>query len=335
MRLAHRLDFMDHPNTALKVQKAPVPYLGGPAIFLAFAAGLLAVKLAAFPATGAAPWAFDLHLLRGVYAILGGGLAALLLGLVDDARALSPKVKFIGQILGACLLVALGLRVRFVEAEWLSVALTIFWVVAVTNALNFVDIIDGLAAGVGGIAALGFFFFSLNAGRFNDTVAAAALAGACFGFLPWNFSPAKVYMGDAGSHFIGFSLAAISLNLSYSHTNDLAVFSPLLILALPLFDLLLMTVIRTRKGIPPWKGSPDHIPLRLRALGLGKERTVLILYAATALLSAAAYGASFLRNRGALLAWGSVGLAGVFLGAWFMGIEMPQAKAKTKTRKRT
>lgn len=335
MRLARRLDFMDRPNTALKVHKAPIPYLGGLAIFFAFVISVLAVKLAAFPSTWHEPWLLGLHLFRGVYAILAGGLAALLLGLVDDAHALSPKAKFIGQLFGAGLLVFFGLRVRFVENEFFSVLLTIFWVATVTNAMNFVDIMDGLCAGVGGIAALGFLLFSLNAGRFDDSIAAAALAGACFGFLAWNFSPARVFMGDAGSHFIGFSLAAISLNLSYSHKNELAVFSPMLILALPLFDLMLMTVIRTRRGIPPWKGSPDHIPLRLRALGLSKERTVLTLYAATALLCGLVYAASFLSLRAALLIWGGVGLSGIFLGAWLMGIEMPHdSKPAAKKAKR-
>jgi UDP-GlcNAc:undecaprenyl-phosphate GlcNAc-1-phosphate transferase len=327
MGLARRLDFMDRPNTALKVHKAPIPYLGGLAIFLAFAVTMVTLKLKFFPDTLAEPWPLSLQLLKGVYAVLVGGGVALLLGLVDDAHALSPKVKFAGQVAGACLLVALGIRVRFVEAGWLSALLTVFWVVTVTNAMNFVDIMDGLCAGVGGIAALGFLLFSINADRFNDSIAAASLAGACFGFLGWNFSPAKVFMGDAGSHFIGFSLAAISLNLNYSHKNDLAVFSPMLILALPLFDLMLMTVIRSRKGIPPWKGSPDHIPLRLRALGLGKEATVLTLYAATALGCAVVYAASFLSNRGALLVWGGLGLMGIFLGAWLMGIVMPHDRA--------
>jgi UDP-GlcNAc:undecaprenyl-phosphate GlcNAc-1-phosphate transferase len=326
MALARRIGFMDRPNTALKVHAEPVPYLGGLAIFLSFIAAVLIVKLARFPSSIPEPWIFDLHLLRGVYAILAGGLAALVLGLIDDAHALSPQLKFIGQILGALILVKFGLRVRFIDNEVLSVVLTVFWVLTVTNAMNFVDIMDGLAAGVGGIASLGFLLFSLNSGRFNDSVAAAALAGACFGFLAFNFAPARVYMGDAGSHFIGFSLAAISLNLSYSHQNYLAVFSPILILALPLFDLMLMTVIRTKKGIPPWKGSPDHIPLRLRALGLSKVKTVLILYAATALCCGIVYGTSFLGNREALLAWAFLGAAAVFLGAWLMGIEMPKPK---------
>jgi UDP-GlcNAc:undecaprenyl-phosphate GlcNAc-1-phosphate transferase len=333
MRLATRLDILDYPNTALKTHAKPVPYLGGLAIFAAFAVSLILCKFIFIPAQLGDQWILNLQELRGIYAILAGGLAALLLGLVDDVRALSPKIKFLGQLLASLMLVFFGLRLRFVDNFWFSAALTIFWVSGVTNAMNFVDIMDGLCAGVGGIAALGFFLFALHAGRDNDALSAAALAGACYGFLAFNFAPAKVYMGDAGSHFIGFSLAAISLNLSYSHQNFLAVFSPLLILGLPIFDLLLMSVIRTRKGIAPWKGSPDHIPLRLRALGLSKVKTVLILYAATALLAAGVYLASFLENREALLVWAAVGLGSVVLGAWFMSIEMPHDLALKKKKK--
>ena len=334
MGLARRLDFMDYPNTALKVHAKPVPYLGGLAIFLAFILAVLAGKLYFFPSGLSEPWAYGLQLLRGVYAILAGGLAALCLGLVDDAWSLSPKLKFIGQLLAAVLLVFFGLRVRFVENPWLSALLTVLWVAGVTNAMNFVDIMDGLCAGVGGIASLGFFMFAFNSGRYNDALVAACMTGACFGFLAFNFSPARVYMGDAGSHFIGFSLAAMSLNLSYSHQNMLAVFSPLLILWLPIFDLLLMTVIRTRKGIAPWKGSPDHIPLRLRVLGLSKVQTVLTLYGVTALLCAGVFWASFLENRAALLVWGLVGLSSVLLGAWLMGIPMPQDSVKQRAKQR-
>jgi UDP-GlcNAc:undecaprenyl-phosphate GlcNAc-1-phosphate transferase len=130
-------------------------------------------------------------------------------------------------------------------------------------------------------------------------------------------------MGDAGSLFLGFTLSAIALNENYSHQNQLAVFSPFLLLALPIFDLALMTFIRTRKGIPPWKGSPDHIPLRLKALGLSKRQVVLSLYTATAVLAASAYLASFLKDSYALLVWAALGLGAFFLGAWLAAIPMP------------
>jgi UDP-GlcNAc:undecaprenyl-phosphate GlcNAc-1-phosphate transferase len=322
MRLARALGVMDRPNTPLKVQRQPVPYLGGVAMFLAFALALAFAKLRFFPHPSGL-WPAFLDVFRGIYAILAGAFFSLVLGLVDDARVLSPKAKAAGQALIALLLVVLGLRVRFVHEAWLSALLTVFWVVAISNAVNFVDIMDGLAAGVGGLASLGFFIFSVHAGRVDDSIASLALAGACAGFLIFNFDPARVYMGDAGSLFLGFTLSAIALNENYSHQNQLAVFSPFLLLALPIFDLALMTFIRTRKGIPPWKGSPDHIPLRLKALGLGKRQVVLSLYGATAFLGAAAYLASFLKDSDALLVWGALGLGAFFLGAWLVGIPMP------------
>jgi UDP-GlcNAc:undecaprenyl-phosphate GlcNAc-1-phosphate transferase len=335
IRLAWATDFLDKPLTALKTQRQPVAYLGGVAIALAFGLAVLFVKFRFAPSSGFAPWPLGLEQGRGVYAIGLGAVLALGLGLLDDKHALSPAAKFAGQIAGALVLVACDVRVRFVQSEALSLLLTVLWVVTVTNALNFVDILDGLAASVGAAAALTFLAFALNGGRPNDALAAAALAGACIGFLPFNWAPARVYMGDAGSHFLGFALAGISLNLNYSHQNQLAVFSPLVILALPLFDLALMIVIRTRKGIPPWKGSPDHVPLRLKALGLSVPKVALILCGATAALGILVYAASFLSLQLALLLWAVLGISATMLAAWFMSIEMPSAKTPTSpTRKK-
>jgi UDP-GlcNAc:undecaprenyl-phosphate GlcNAc-1-phosphate transferase len=322
-RVAWSIGFLDRPTSALKTQREPVAYLGGVAVALAFGVSVLAAKFWLYPATDFEPWPLGLERGRGVYAIGLGGLIALGLGLMDDKHALSPKVKFLGQIVGALLLVAFGLRVRFVHEAWLSAGLTVLWVLTVTNAVNFIDIMDGLAASVGLAASAAFCAFALHAGRVNDALAAAALAGACLGFLPQNWRPARIYLGDAGSHFLGFTLAGISLNLSYSHQNELAVFSPLVILALPLFDLALMIVIRTRKGIPPWKGSPDHVPLRLRRLGLEVPAVVLILAGLTALLGALVYAASFLSLRQSLLLWAALAIAAFMAAGWLMSIEMP------------
>ncbi len=323
VRLAWATGFLDRPNTTLKTQRQPVAYLGGVAVALAFVGALFCVKAWRMPTLDQGVWPGGLHVLRGVLAITAGGMMALALGLLDDRKALSPQVKFLGQLATAVVLVVFGMRVRFIASPWASVLVTVLWVVTVTNAVNFVDIMDGLAASFALVAALAFFAFAMNGGRTNDALAAMALGGACLGFLPYNFAPARIYLGDAGSHFLGFVLSAISLNLGYSHQNELAVFSPVAILALPLFDLLLMIVIRTRKGIPPWKGSPDHVPLRLRALGWGLKRVVLTLAGATAGISAVVYAASFLPLRAALLAWAVFALAGLALAAWLMSIEMP------------
>ncbi|HTB23394.1 MAG TPA: MraY family glycosyltransferase [bacterium] len=323
IRLAWVTGFLDRPTSPLKTQREPVAYLGGLAIALAFGLAVLLLKFTLDPSAGFAPWPLGLERGRGVYAIGLGGALALGLGLLDDRKALGPGPKFLGQVAGALVLVWCGLRVRFVSQAWLSASLTVLWVVTVTNALNFVDILDGLAGSVCAAGALVFWVFAVHGGRGDDALAAAALAGACLGFLPFNWKPARVYMGDAGSHFLGFTLAAISLNLRYSHQNGLAVLAPLVILFLPLFDLALMIVIRTRKGIAPWKGSPDHVPLRLKALGLSVPQVAAFLSCLTFALGMLVYAASFLALGAALWFWG--GLAALALLAAFalMAVRMP------------
>lgn len=327
IRLAWATDFLDRPISPLKTQREPVAYLGGPAIALAFGLAVLLVKFTLAPSRGFAAWPLGLERGRGVYAIGLGGVLALGLGLLDDRKALGPGLKFLGQLAGALVLVLCGLRVRFVSSAWLSAVLTVLWVVTVTNALNFVDILDGLAGSVCAAGALVFCVFALHGGRENDALAAAALAGACLGFLPFNWKPARVYMGDAGSHFLGFTLAAISLNLRYSHQNGLAVLAPLVILFLPLFDLALMIVIRTRKGLAPWKGSPDHTPLRLKALGLSVPAVALCLSGLTLGLGMLVYGASFLDLDRALWVWAGLGASALAAALWLMGIPMPHDRS--------
>jgi UDP-GlcNAc:undecaprenyl-phosphate GlcNAc-1-phosphate transferase len=338
IRLAWATGFLDRPTNPLKTQRTPVAYLGGLAIASAFGLTVLGIKFTLMRSSGFDPWPWGLESGRGVYAIGLGGLMALGLGLLDDKHALSPGAKFVGQIAGAAMLTAFGLRLRFVSQTWISVPLTILWVVTVTNALNFVDILDGLAGSVCAASALVFWAFARHGDRPNDALAAAALAGACIGFLPFNWKPARIYMGDAGSHFIGFTLAAISLNLRYTHQNSLAVLSPLVILFLPLFDLGLMIVIRTRKGIKPWMGSPDHAPLRLKALGLSVPQVALVLSGLTLALGMLMYGASFLADRQALVFWGGLAALALLTGGSLMRIRMPhdgpaQADPKPSVRK--
>src|ERR1700722_18176579 len=157
IRVAWATDFLDRPSTPLKTQRTPVAYLGGPAIALAFGAAVLLLKFTLDPSRGFAPWPLGLEKGRGVYAIGLGGSLALGLGLLDDRKALGPGTKFLWQVAGALVLVLCGLRVRFVSEAWLSLGLTVLWVVTVTNALNFVDILDGLAGSVCCAAAVVFW----------------------------------------------------------------------------------------------------------------------------------------------------------------------------------
>jgi UDP-GlcNAc:undecaprenyl-phosphate GlcNAc-1-phosphate transferase len=171
---------------------------------------------------------------------------------------------------------------------WLSIPLTVLWILAVSNALNIIDIMDGLAAGVSTIAAIAIATANHMAGRQPQAFICLVLAGATLGFLRHNFYPAKIYLGDAGSLFIGFMLAALSMNAGYTRINLLASISPILILGIPLFDLALVIFIRWRNGVPVTKGSPDHFALRLRRCKLSVRETAITAYIISVLLAGTA-----------------------------------------------
>jgi UDP-GlcNAc:undecaprenyl-phosphate GlcNAc-1-phosphate transferase len=217
--------------------------------------------------------------------LLLSGSIALMVGLIDDFGALSPLQKLLGQALAATVLIRSGvyIKLEFLPV-WIAIPLTVLWILAVTNALNVIDILDGLAAGVAAIAALSIAIANFMAGRHAVALLSVVLAGAVLGFLRHNFHPAKIYLGDSGSLFIGFMLAALSMNAGYTRANLLAVVSPVLILGIPLFDLMLVIWIRWRNGIPVMKGSPDHFALRLRRL-LSVRETAVATYIIGALLS--------------------------------------------------
>ena len=270
---ALRFGIVDRPDGSLKTQREAVPYLGGLAIFLAF---LVALGLV---------YAFSPELLG----LLLAASLTVMLGLVDDMGALSPWQKFAGQFLAAWILIKSGIVIEVAWLpSWAHVTLTVLWVVGMANAFNIIDIMDGLSVGVGAIAA----FNLLVIAHLNDfdTVAAvaAALCGACLGFLRWNWEPARIYMGDTGSMFLGLMLGALSIIVRHSADNPLAVANPALLLAVPLFDTALVTVLRLSKRKSPFRGSPDHFALRLRRRGFSVRETVALSYAVAAVMGAAA-----------------------------------------------
>ena len=248
----------------------PTPMFGGIAIVLAILvpAGILSPE-------------------KMPYAVLAVGiLASLALGLVDDIRGLRPTSKLVGQIVIGAGLAFAGVRVEAIEIAPLAFLATLAWVVVIMNAVNLMDNMDGLAAGVVGIGAFVLVLMSPEAGW--TAVLAAATTGACLGFLVHNFSPARVYMGDAGSMALGFTLAALTLVLSNEAASNvgLAVFAPLLVLGLPIFDTALVTVVRKLEGRPVSQGGRDHTSHRLAALGLSERWTVVVLYAVAAVMAA-------------------------------------------------
>ncbi len=272
-KAALQLGIIDSPDGKLKKHSSAVPYFGGVAVFLGF---LLTVGVLTD---------FD----KDTLGLLLSGSIALMVGLIDDFGVLTPSQKLLGQTLAAIVLVKSGTYIKLAFLPiYVAIPLTVLWILAVTNAMNIIDIMDGLAAGVATIAALTLAAANFMADRMPQAFLAIVLAGATAGFLRHNFHPARIYLGDAGSLFIGFMLAALSMNAGYTRVNLLAVISPVLILGIPLFDLGLVMVIRWKSGIPVMKGSPDHFALRLRRCKLSVRETAMTAYTVGAILGGVA-----------------------------------------------
>jgi UDP-GlcNAc:undecaprenyl-phosphate GlcNAc-1-phosphate transferase len=212
------------------------------------------------------------------------------LGLLDDRHELRPAVKFGGQLLVAAGVAGLGLRVTvFVPSVAFSYAVTLLWILAVTNAFNFMDNMNGLCAGVGAIAALALALNAADSGQSLAAAVAFAVCGALLGFLPFNFPRASVFLGDSGSHVTGFLLAALAILPSFysaQHPNRWAVLKPLLILAVPLVDLAWVVTYRWRLGKPFYIGDTNHVSHQLVRLGLSRAQAVMWLWVAGAVVGA-------------------------------------------------
>lgn len=283
-RLALRIGIVDAPS-ARKVHLSPVPLLGGLAIFAAFMLGLLVLSSLFLP----------LYVPQ-LAAILLGATVISFFGLWDDKWGLRPLYKLAAQVLVAAWLVVTGVQIevlRFVPfAEVANVAATILWVVAITNAINFIDNMDGLSSGVSAIAAAFFFLAAYQSGQWLVALMAIALAGAALGFVYHNFGFVKgrtvIFMGDSGSLFLGYLLAALGIKLRFSNVDFVTWMVPVLVLGVPLFDISLVVISRTRRRIPFTRGGKDHTSHRLVALGLTKREAVLVIYLLCGMLGVAA-----------------------------------------------
>jgi UDP-GlcNAc:undecaprenyl-phosphate GlcNAc-1-phosphate transferase len=218
--------------------------------------------------------------------LMACGGAVCLLGLSDDIHELGVLSRLTAQLCVAVVLVLFGfhLELEFLP-QWLAVVLSLLWIVGITNALNIIDIMDGLAAGVALIACVGFAAIAVLTHQPLVLLVASGLAGACLGFLPYSFFPATIYMGDAGSNFLGLILAATALEAGYTSINRMAWLGPILILGVPLMDTLLVMISRARQGRSMFQASQDHFPLRMVAAGMSRRRTVLVVYLVAALLA--------------------------------------------------
>jgi UDP-GlcNAc:undecaprenyl-phosphate GlcNAc-1-phosphate transferase len=336
-RLGVKVGAMDGPGAKGHIKEIRrVPNIGGIAIFLAvFAPMAAALALLWAMPERVAEWAppVEPHLERaretgGTWlVILLGGLALHLMGLWDDRRALSAWPKLFIQLAVAAGTVLLT-DVRLLHAatgdsmiaEVASVALTIAWIVVVVNAFNFIDNMDGLAAGIGMIAALCFMVATILNGQWFIASTLALLAGSLAGFLVWNVPPASIFMGDGGSLVVGYVLATMAARTTFvdaAHpdyalgTAWYGIFMPLLVLAVPLYDGVYVTVWRVRRGKSPFIGGPEHISHRLVQLGLSKRRAVAVLWLLTAVTASSGIGLGLMKPWQAALVGGQ--LLGIFL----------------------
>ena len=272
---------------ARKVHKVPTPLLGGAAVYAAFAATVLF------------NFSFSLQL-KGVAV---GATMMVVVGVLDDVHDLSARLKLLGQVLATVVTMAYGVTLNVVPhgvpgAAAINVVLTLLWFLTVTNALQFLDGMDGLAAGLGAVAALFFSLAALQTGQRYLMFLAAPLVGACLGFLPYNFRPgrsASIFLGDAGASFIGFTLAGLAVMGEWAEDDPVvALLTPMLILAVPLFDITYVGIVRVVTGkvhsVAEWLAytGKDHMHHRFEALGLKHPESVLVIVALAATLGLSA-----------------------------------------------
>lgn len=306
-RIAPAIGFVDRPGHR-KIHVHPKPLGGGVAIFWAIALPMLAVVAGAHLVdfTGRGAWADYAGGVRDMAPLaltfIGTMFAMHVLGLVDDRRALGPYVKLIGQLLITAALVIPFASLRVLTA-WdaaigahgaLSVALTVFWIVAITNAFNFLDNMDGLSAGIAAVCGLAFFATAMLIGQYFVAANLALLVGAALGFLCFNFAPARIFMGDSGSLVLGYVLGVLTVRTQYLAPGArfgagwYAVFAPVIVLAVPLYDLIVVSIIRLSRGKSPFVGDTNHFSHRLVARGMSRRTAVLCLYLITAATAVAA-----------------------------------------------
>lgn len=274
--LAPKIGAIDVPKDERRMHVKPIPRFGGLAIFAA-----IMVALAIFVLPEVANGNKIIGLLAGGAIIFAGGV-------VDDLHELKPKVKLMFQFVSASVVYAFGIRLNFIGgilggADTVAgiaavYLLTVIWIVALVNAMNLIDGLDGLAAGIAAISALCVAYAGYIHGHYIATAAMLAVAGGTLGFLPFNFNPAKTFMGDCGSQFLGFCLAAFSLVQPVKSATLMAILLPAIVMGLPIFDTAFAILRRVARRQPIGQGDKEHLHHRIMQIGFGQKRSVMMLY---------------------------------------------------------
>ncbi len=255
------------------MHKRPMPIAGGVAIYLAATVAILVF----------------IPLNKNIISLLIGSTVILISGLLDDKFSISPKAKIFFQLVAGLIIALSGSQIEFftniistkevVWLKYLSIPVTLFWICGITNTVNLIDGLDGLAAGISLISAVSLMFIALKMNLLAVAIIAAAIGGGCLGFLPYNFNPAKIFMGDTGALYLGFMLSYISIQGVMKYATTLMIFVPVLVLGVPVFDTAFAMIRRYISGKKIFAADKGHLHHRLLALGLTQRQTVLILYA--------------------------------------------------------
>jgi len=282
--IAYKIGAIDIPKDKRRVHKKPIPRLGGLAIYYGFLISVL----------------FFSNMDKQLAGIIGGSLLIVGVGIIDDVMALKASIKFVIQILAAIIVALCDVRINAISMPEvivpggilslgvMSFPVTVLWIVGVTNAVNLIDGLDGLAVGVSSIATFSLFFIAILAGEPVVAILAAALAGSCLGFLPYNFNPAKIFMGDTGSTFLGYMLSIICIQGLFKGYVIISFIVPFLILGLPIFDTAYAIFRRIKNKQPIMSPDRGHLHHRLIDMGFSQKQTVAILYIITMILGLSA-----------------------------------------------
>lgn len=281
---AYKIGAIDVPKDSRRMHKKPTPRLGGLAIFLGFIVSIL----------------LFVHIDHQMQGILLGAVTIVVLGVVDDMSPLRAGFKFLVQIAAALIAVFHGVVIhtlsnpnvfsaeQYWDLGWLAIPVTVLWIVGITNSVNLIDGLDGLANGVSTISALTLLVIALLVSESQVALVMAALVGACIGFMPYNRNPAKMFMGDTGSTFLGYILATISIQGLFKYYAIVSFVVPFLVLGLPMFDTLFAIIRRLAHGQNPMAPDRGHIHHRLIDMGLNQKQAVAALYVVSSILGLSA-----------------------------------------------
>jgi UDP-GlcNAc:undecaprenyl-phosphate GlcNAc-1-phosphate transferase len=313
-KLAIHIGVIDVPRDKRRVHDKPIPLLGGLAIFLAF---VITAVLKKGPVT------------KSESGILLGAAIVVLGGFLDDKYDLKPWQKLSFQVAAAVTLILFDIKIhiitnpfftgnQYLSIGWISIPLTIIWVVGITNALNLIDGLDGLAAGIGLISSLTLLVIAIFSNRPEAMAFTSILAGAILGFLPYNFNPASIFLGDTGAQLLGFLLAAISMEGALKSAAAFVIAVPILAMGLPIYDTLFAMIRRKINGKPIMQADKGHLHHRLLAMGLSQRQAVIIMYLISAVLGSFAIIAMLLSSQRGYFLLAAVMLILVIVG-WRFG----------------